>query len=180
MTQVECWQSQASLPKPVAMFTRILLPAALGLALPAAASAASIEPFEFFEGRTENQSTVKVALKKSYSSRAIGHGRREADGTFTLVQKVEDQGRPTHERRWHVRQVGPGRYSATMNEAVGPVTIERVGDRYRFRFKMKGKLSAEQWLSPLPGGRAARSIVRIKKLGVTVATTEGIIRKVGR
>lgn len=160
------------------MWKSVLAAAAIGFALNPPAIAATVDPFTFFEGRTENQSTVKVVLKKPYASRTVGHGRREADGSFTLVQKVEDEGRPTHERRWHVRRVAPDRYSGTMSEAVGPVVIERVGDRYRFRFKMKGKLSAEQWLTPLPGGRAARNIVKVKKMGVIIATTEGTIRKV--
>lgn len=153
--------------------------AALLLAAPVPASAQQqIDPFAFFEGRTENHSTVKVMLKKSYRSLAIGHGRIEKDGSLTLVQRVEDDGKPPKERRWRVRRAGPGRYTATMNEAVGPVSIEKVGNRYRFSFKMKGNLAVEQWLTPLAGGRSAKNSVKVRRLGVTVATTEGVIRKI--
>jgi uncharacterized protein DUF3833 len=138
-----------------------------------------IDPLGFFEGRTEGRGTVKVMMRKAYKTRSLGHGRIERDGSLTLVQRVEDEGKPPHDRRWRVRQTGPGRFSATMTEAVGPVTIEKVGNRYRFRFKMKGKLSAEQWMTPLPGGRVARNSLKVRKLGVVVATTSGTIRKLG-
>ena len=162
-------------------FPRLLPLAALLLAAPVSAPAQQqIDPFEFFEGRTENNSIVKVMLKKSYRSRAIGNGRIEKDGSLTLVQRVEDEGKPPKERRWRVRKAGPGRYTATMNEAVGPVTIQKVGNRYRFSFKMKGNLAVEQWLTPLSGGKSAKNSVKVRKLGMTVATTEGVIRKVPR
>ena len=159
-------------------------PLRLILAAPAllAASAASpaeqkVDPLSFFAGRTESSGTIKVLMKKPYRTRSLGHGRIEPDGSLTLVQRVLEQGKPPRERRWRVRAAGPGRFTATMTEAVGPVTIDKVGPRYRFRFRMKGNLAAEQWLTPLPGGRAARSSMNVRKLGVTVATTHGTIRK---
>jgi hypothetical protein len=91
---------------------------------------------------------------------------------------VEDEGRPPRDRRWKIRQVAPRRYLGTMSEAKGPVIIEEIGGRYRFRFKMKGNLSVEQWLSPLAGWKSARNKVIIRKLGVAVAQSEGMIRKV--
>ena len=58
------------------------------------------------------------------------------------------------------------------------VTIDKVGERYRFRFTLKGNLSAEQMLTPLPGGKAALSNIKVKRMGLTVATTDGIVRKI--
>lgn len=146
-------------------------------AAPAPAASEQIDPLRFFEGRTESQGMIKVMLKKPYKSRSVGHGRMERDGSLTLVQHVEEEGRPAHERRWRVRQLGPGRLTATMSDATGPVDIDKVGDRYRFRFKMKGNLHVEQWLTPLPGGRSARNHVKVRRFGMVVATTDGTIRK---
>jgi hypothetical protein len=115
---------------------------------------------------------------KPYSTRSIGAGRIESDGSLTLVQRVEDEGEPARERRWHVRRTAPGEFVASMTDAVGPVEIERVGDRYRFRFNLKGNLHAEQILVPLPDGKSAHNSVRVKRMGITVATTDGTIRKV--
>ena len=135
------------------------------------------DPLRFWEGRTETVSQLKVVMKKGFKSRSIGRGTIRSDGSLELVQRVEDEGKPPRERRWQIRKAGPNRYVGTMNEAVGPVIIEEVGDRYRFRFKMKGNLSAEQWIIPNADGKTARNTVTIKKLGMTVARSEGVIRK---
>ena len=147
-------------------------------AIPGAATAERLlDPLRFFEGRTETLSTVKVIMKKPYRSRAVGLGEIKSDGSLHLIQRVEDDGKPPHDRRWQIRQVAPNRFSGTMSEARGPVTVDEIGGRYRFRFKMKGNLSVEQWVTPQNGGRTASSKVTIRKMGVTVANSEGTIRK---
>ena len=160
--------------------TLAILPLALvaTAAVPGPATATSIEnPLRFWEGRTESLSTVKVVMKKPFRTRAIGRGRIRPDGSLELVQRVEEGGNAPKERRWHIRQVGPGRYMGTMSEARGPVTIDEVGGRFRFRFRMKGDLAAEQWLTPRPGGKTAISKLIIKKLGMVVGRSEGTVRK---
>lgn len=142
-----------------------------------AAAAPSDGPMHFFEGRTEGSGTVKIMLGKPYRTRSVGHGRFQPDGTLLFVQRVVDDGQPPRERRWKIRQTGPRHFSGTMSEALGPVKIEEVGGRFRFRFRMKGNLSVEQWLVPLAGGAAARNTVTIRKFGVKVGTSEGMLRK---
>lgn len=154
-----------------------MLPAALGLLSAPAFSQKTTDPLRFFEGRTDSTGTIKVMLRKPHRMRSIGQGRIETDGSLTLVQKVEEEGEPPRERRWHIRATGPGRFTGTMSEATGPVTIEEVDGRYRFRFRMKGGVHVEQWLTPLPGGHSARNTLSVKKLGVTVATGDGVIRR---
>jgi hypothetical protein len=144
-----------------------------------AAVAEPIKPLEFFEGRTESNGTIKIVLKKAFKSRSIGNGKIESDGTLTLIQRVEDEGKPPRERRWKIRQTGPKRFIGTMSEASGPITIEEIDGRYRFRFKMKGNLAVEQWVTPNPGGKTAKNTMTIKKLGMTVGTGTGTIRKLG-
>ncbi len=156
----------------------VLLSLALFSGISSAAGSATIDPLRFFEGRTENSGSAKVMFHKSYTTRTIGEGRIERDGSLTLLQRVEDEGRPPHERRWRVREIGGGRYSGTMTDADGPVTIEKVGNGYRFRFKMKNNLEVEQWLTPLTDGKSAKSSTRVRKFGLTVATSDSVIRKV--
>lgn len=157
----------------------MLIPLALvgASASAGAAEAQMTDPMRFFEGRTESVSTVKLIMKKPFSSRSLGRGEIEGDGVLNLVQKVHDEGKSPYDRRWKMRQVGPGRFTGTMNEAVGPVVAEEIDGSYRFRFKMKGNLSVEQWLTPLPGGKMARSKVSIRKFGMAVGRSEGTIRK---
>jgi hypothetical protein len=140
-------------------------------------SVSSTDPLRFFEGRTESLSTIRVIMRKPYRSLTIGNGTIEADGVLNLVQRVREDGKAPYDRRWRMRQVGPGRFAGTMSEATGPVSVEKVGERFRFRFKMKGNLAVEQWLMPLPDGRSARSKMSVRKLGVTVARSESVIRK---
>jgi hypothetical protein len=135
------------------------------------------EPLRFFEGRTEMVSVVKVVMKKPYSSRTIGRGQILPDGSLSLVQQVHDAGQPPHQRLWRVMQIAPGRYSGTMSEAIGPVQVQEVGGKFRFKFKMKGNLAIEQWVTPLPGGRSAQSKITVKKFGMRVASSDGTIRK---
>jgi hypothetical protein len=143
----------------------------------APAAAQSADPMRFFAGRTESDGIVKVLFHKPYRTHSTSVGWIEPDGSLVLVQKVEDDGKPPLERRWRVRETGPAHWTATMTQAVGPVAIDRVGGRYRFRFTMAGHLNVEQWLTPLPGATAARTLIKVRKFGLTVATTEGVVRK---
>jgi hypothetical protein len=151
----------------------------ISLALPLAPAKAERmpEPLRFFEGRTELFSMVKVMMKKPYRSQTLGRGQILPDGSLSLVQQVREQGKPASQRRWLIREVSPGRFTGTMSDAVGPVQIQQIGGKFVFKFRMKGKLAVEQWITPLPGGKSAKSKVTVKKLGMRVATSEGTIRK---
>ena len=164
------------------MFMGRLLIASLPFALVGASASGMAaadklsDPMRFFEGRTESVSTVKLLMKKPFASRSLGRGEI-ADGVLNLVQQVHDDGKAPYDRKWRMRQVGPGRFAGTMSEAAGPVIAEEIGGRYRFRFKVKGNVSVEQWLTPLPGGTEARTKVSIRKFGMTVGRSDGTIRK---
>ena len=134
------------------------------------------DPMHFFEGKTESISTIKLIMRKPYRSKTIGTGEIDS-GVLKLVQRVHEDGKAPYERLWKMRQVSPGRFSGSMSEATGPVLVDQVGERYRFRFKLKGNLSIEQWLIPMPGGTAARSKLSIRKFGMIVGRSEGTIRK---
>jgi hypothetical protein len=156
----------------------LALGATLALLAASAAQAEGSDPLRFFEGRTESSGTAKILFHKPYRTRTIGEGRIERDGSLTLVQLVEDEGKAPHERRWKVRRVAPNRYQGTMSDAIGAVTIDKVGSGYRFRFRMKGNLGVEQWLNPLAGGNSAKSVISVRKFGFTVASSEALVRKV--
>ena len=134
-------------------------------------------PLRFFEGRTEMVSLVKIVMKKPYRSRTVGEGSIAPDGTLSLVQQVKEDGKPPRSRQWRIRQVGPRTFSGTMSEAVGPVQVQELDGKFRFKFRMKGNLAVEQWVTPLPGGKSAESKITVRKLGMRVASSEGTIRK---
>ncbi len=158
------------------MLSRMAL-LAVALSLATRAPAESPDPMSFFEGRTESIGMVKIATKKMFRSRAIGKGEIMPDGSLKLIQRVEDEGELPRDRRWHVRKVAPGRYSGRMSEARGPVTVEEIDGKFRFRFRMDGNVLVEQWLTPAADGRSAKSKVIIRKFGIRVGGSNGIIRK---
>jgi hypothetical protein len=168
------WNSMNQLVRavaPVAFLTASLTPSIVG------AQRAS-DPFSFFEGVTESDATLKVVMRKPQRTRAVGRGEVQRDGSLSLVQRVEDEGRAPYIRRWVIRQVAPGRFVGTMSQATGPVTIDEIGDRFRFRMQMPGGLSVEQWLTPMPGGRSATSSMTVRKFGIAVASSQGTVRKI--
>lgn len=134
--------------------------------------------FAFFEGVTETVGTLNVMLKRPTATRSVGRGEIEPDGTLNLVQRVEDEGHAPYVRSWLIRQVAAGRFSGSMSEASGPVTIDRIGTRYRFRFKIHGGMAVEQWLTPRADGRSASSDMTVRKFGIEVASAHAVVRKV--
>ena len=164
---------------PVLRYAAVSALVAIAVSIPASAAnePQGHDPLRFFEGKTESISIIKAMMHKPYRSRAIGVGHIRSDGTLDLVQHVEREGGETRTRRWVIRRVGKGHYAGTMNEATGPVDIDEVGGRYRFRFKMKGGLSVEQWLTPQPDWRSASNKLTVKKFGIKVGSSDGIIRK---
>ena len=160
------------------MSRKLLLAAAVGFALQAAPASAQLgDPLRFFEGRTESLAVIKVAMKKPFKSRAIGRGVIKPDGSLDLVQRIEDEGEQPRERRWKIRKTGPGHYAGTMNEASGPVTIDEVDGKYRFRFRMAGSIAIEQWLIPAADGKSAASKVIIRKYGIHVGGSDGTVKR---
>jgi len=156
----------------------LLAAATLALAAPAAAASPSSDsPLAFFEGRTVSEGTTKVVMKKPYKVSSQGVGRIDPDGALLLVQQVEEGEEPRKERRWRIRQIAPNRFAGTMSEAIGPVNVEKVGARFRFRFRIKNGLAVEQWLMPLADGMSARSTLTVRKLGIPVAIGESLIRR---
>ena len=145
-----------------------------------ASAAALRQPLRFFEGRTELSGTLKALMKGPKRVLSIGHGTIGSDGALRLVQQVRDEGEAPHDRVWLIRQVAPGKFAGSMSEASGPVTIEQVGDRYRFRFSLKGGMTAEQWLVPAADGRSGLSLLTVKKFGMVVARSRATIRKLSQ
>lgn len=137
-----------------------------------------LDPLRFFAGNTEMVSTTKIIAQKAFVTRSLGRGRISKDGALELVQHVDELGRRQFDRFWHIHQLGPDRFGGTMSEAAGPVTVEKIRDRYRFRFSVKDDLSVEEWLTP-EGTSLVRILVTIRKYGIVVAHSAGWIRRTG-
>lgn len=143
----------------------------------ALAAAASFDPLTFFAGRTEGRATLKVILRGARAVRVHGVGTPQPDGSLLLDQTVEQESKPTTTRQWRLTRVAPGRYTGTLTDAIGPVTAETTGNRLHIRYRGKGKIAIEQWLTLGPDGRVADNRLTAKRLGITVAKLHETIRK---
>ena len=142
--------------------------------------AAAAPPFPvvpFFEGRTEGQGTLKIALSGAKPIRVQSRGRTEPDGTLVLVQNVEEAGKPARTRTWRIRETAPGQYTGTLSDATGPVQARATGNLLRISYRMKGGFDVSQVLTLQTGGRSARNVMTVRKFGLPIGKLEETIRK---
>lgn len=136
------------------------------------------EPLRFFEGKTVTQTKVSILFRAPFSSRSLGQGKINPDGSLSFIQMVEEDSRSPFQRSWHIKQVAPGKFSGTMSDAIGPVVVDELGGRYRFRFAMKDSVKIEQWLDPADDGMSATIRTTIRKHGIVVGHSTGAIRRI--
>ena len=131
----------------------------------------------FFAGRTEGEGVLAVMMGGKRKLKVASRGRTEPDGAIALDQTIWEEGKPARSRSWRLHQVAPGRYAGTLSDAATPIKGEVRGGRLHLRFAMRGGMDVDQWLTLAPDGRSARNVLRVRKLGITVAALEETIRK---
>lgn len=132
--------------------------------------------FRFFAGRTHGDGRLKIITKGTRTVTVEGRGRIEGD-TLVLDQTVREEGKPARERRWRIRQDGPGQYSGTLTDAKGPILATVDQGRLHIEFTLQNGMPTEQWLTLSPDGRVAQNRLTVKKLGIVVATLDETIIK---
>jgi hypothetical protein len=147
------------------------------LLLLAAGAADGFDPVTFFNGTTHGDGRLKVILEKPRTIRVDSVGTNQPDGSLLLEQRVKEEGKPLRLRQWHLRRISPTKFAGTLTDAAGPVAVDVSDGRARIRYRMKGGLAAEQWLTPQPGGRTVANVMRVRKAGIVVARFEETIRK---
>lgn len=161
------------------MRSALLLPLALtactSVRLPAAEQA-SLDPIAFFEGRSYGTGTLKIAFDGSRPIAVESRGVRDAEG-LTLTQTIHEGGQPARTREWRMRRLGPGRYTGTLTEAEGAVSLVTRGPRAVIRYRMKNGLSVEQQLALQADERTILNHLEVRKWGVRVARLSETIRK---
>ena len=150
------------------------------LAFAASASAQAPKPFDpvaFFTGGTQGRGELRELLGKPKRTFTQSVGRVDKDGWLILDQKVAVEGDPLRQRRWRLKQTGPGKYSGTLSDAKGPVEAEVRGQTVKIRYVMKGNIKVEQELTAQPGGRAVINRGTFRKFGMKVAIMKERIDK---
>lgn len=134
-------------------------------------------PQAFFAGRTEGRGILRAVFKHPQQFAVHGAGHVAQDGTITLEQTIEQDGKAPRQRQWVLRPAGQNRYVGTLTGARSPVAAEVRGNRMHIRFRMNHGLVAEQWIYVQPGGRTALNRMSVTKFGIRVAAIEETIRR---
>ncbi len=134
-------------------------------------------PIAFFEGDTVGDGRLKIDLLPTRAVHVVGHGERAADGALTLVQHVREGDKPERTRTWHIRPIGGDRYTGTLSDARGPVSLETHGNTLHIAYRSTGGLGIEQWLFLQPGGRVALNRLVVRKLGLRIAALHETITR---
>ena len=114
------------------------------------------------------QSPLRVDVKSE--------GRTEKDGTLLLIQRVHQQGQKERTRYWRLKRQSATHLTGTLTDAAGPVAVDVVGNRARIRYRMKNRMSVEQWLTPA-GRNTVSNQMRVRRFGLVVARLNETIRK---
>jgi hypothetical protein len=159
----------------------LLLSALAGLLLlaqaPAAPAPAPLPHEQFFVGRTEGQSRVRVMLSGSHGVRDHGRGHIDRAGALVLDQVVEEEGKPARRRQWRLVRGAANRFTGTISDARGAVAGEVWGNVLHLRYRTLEGVSVEQWITLHPGGRTAHNHMTFHRFGLSVATLDGTIRR---
>ncbi len=142
-----------------------------------AAAGPHFDPVAFFTGETEGRGRLKVMFSRAKSIHVSGHGMLQGDGVLVLDQTVTTEGDHAKSRQWRIRQTAPDHYVGTLTDASGPVRLDVTGSRMRIRYHAKGGLVFSQVLTLQPGGQVSQNVMRVRKLGMVVATVRETITR---
>ena len=137
----------------------------------------AFSPIAFFAGDTVGEGILKIAFSSVRIVHVVGHGDVDADGALTLVQRVREGAKPERRRTWHIRPIGGDRYTGTLSDAAGPVSVIAHGAVVRIAYVAKGGFAVRQWLFLQPGGQVALNRLSVHKLGVRIAALRETITR---
>ena len=129
----------------------------------------AFSPIAFFAGDTVGEGLLKIGPTRVRAVHVVGHGEIDATGALTLVQRVREGHKPERTRTWHIRPLGGDRYTGTLSDAAGPVTVTAERNALHITYVAKGGFPVEQRLFLQPGGQVALNQLVVRKLGVRIA-----------
>lgn len=147
--------------------TSIVLPAASG---------ATLDLGAFFAGRTHGEATLEKVGSSPVQMRVDSVGRPNGSGLI-LDQLIREGDKPPRARRWTMRPAGPNRFTGTLTDAAGPVSVRTKGPRAFVSYTMKNGMTVEQQLAIQADRRTLLNHMTIKKYGLKVAELRETIRK---
>lgn len=144
---------------------------------PVTATTPVFDPIAFFSGRTEGRGTLQKLFSSPVSVTVRSQGTVDEAGIFIIDQEILEGEKPPRSRSWRIAQLGDNRYSGSLSDAQGPVTISVDGNQMQISFVMKGGFPVDQKIVLAADGQSARNVMVIKKLGLRVAVLDENIVK---
>lgn len=141
-----------------------------------AAGKAALEPLVFFDGQTRGEGRLDTLFSRPVKVTVDSVGRKQGD-LLVLDQTIREGDKPPRVRRWTMRPVAPNRYSGTLTDAAGPVTVTVLGPRAEIRYRMKDGLRVDQQLALQSDGRTVLNRLDVLMFGLRIATLHETIRK---
>lgn len=142
-----------------------------------AASTTSLDPVAFFRGTSHGDGRFHQVLSSPHGVQVASEGKPRPGGGLLLVQRISEEGKAPRTREWLIQPAGPGRYTGSLTDAVGPVELTVAGPRAEVRYTMKKGLKVTQELALQPDGRTILNHLEVHKLGMRVAWLDETIRQ---
>ena len=150
--------------------------AALAAPSSAQAPARTFDAVAFFTGATSGEGTLKKVFSAPQKVRVTGRGRVEGS-VLVLDQTVSIAGEPKKTRQWRLRADAPNRWSGTLSDAKGAVRASAAGAVLTIAYTSNDGMGVTQTVTLAPDGQSARNQMKIRKLGMTVATLDETITR---
>ncbi len=138
---------------------------------------AQFDPLQYFAGWSHGTGTLRIVFSGPQRIQVESVGTPLPGGGLRLRQSVQQGDKAPRVREWRIARVGPGRYSGTLTDAAGPVTITTAGPRGLIRYAMKNGMQVRQQLALQADGRTLLNHMTVSKWGVRVARLDETIRK---
>lgn len=152
---------------------------ALVATLPSAApaqTARGFDPVTFFSGRTTGEGQLKKMFSSPQTTRVSGRGRMEG-AVLVLDQTVTIADEKPRERQWRLRAVSPEHWTGTLSDARGAVNATAAGAVLTIAYTSNEGMGIVQKVTLAADGRSARNLMKVRKLGFTVATLDETITR---
>ena len=162
------------------MTARAVVPLAFLLAACASpdlpAGDAPLDPIAFFTGVTNGEGSLDTLVARPTPVSVSSLGFPEHGG-LKLVQRIREGDKPERVRTWTMRRTAAGRYTGTLTDAKGPVTITVEGPRAQVSYRTPSGLRIQQQLTLQADGRTILNRLKAYKFGLRVAVLDETIRK---
>lgn len=135
-----------------------------------------LQPMTFFMGRTHGDGELDKVFSRPVRVAVDSIGRRQGD-MLVLDQTIHEGRSPPSVRRWTMRPVGIDRYSGTLTDAAGQVSVVVSGSHAHIRYKTRSGFDIEQELVLQSDGKTVLNRLRAHKLGIRVAALDETIHK---